>query len=159
MPAGTRAPRTRSAATGDTTAAKSQLKTADQTARVGKDSRVDVKHSGELTAPLVHTVVEEVDGEDVKTRVSEEFRLAQDVGIMPLMEWAASSDVDVASTDGLRAVFYVLKDVVHEDEWASFRKYARDNKVEATDLLDFANAALEALAGRPTGEPSGSSTG
>ncbi len=137
----------------DTAAATTQLKTADQSARVSKTSRAKAQGSGELTAPLVHTV-KEADG--TETQASRDFRLAQDVGIMPLMEWAASADVDVSSADGLRAVFYVLKDAVHEDEWAEFRKYARDHKVPATDLLDFANAALEALAGRPTGESSGS---
>ena len=158
MPA-PRTTRTRATApTGDTSAAASQLRTADQSARVGKDARTDVGKVGPkaLTSTLKHTVVEEVDGEKVETEVSEEFLLAQDVGIMPLMEWAASSDVDVSSVDGLRAVFYVLKDVVHEYEWAQFRKYARDNKVESMDLLNFANASLEALAGRPTEESSGS---
>jgi hypothetical protein len=140
-------PRTtaRAKATGDTTAAKSQLRHADQAGRVGKDNRVDVGVVG---------------GSDLTSELAgEEFRLAQDVGIMPLMEWAASSDVDVSSVDGLRAVYYVLQDVVHEDEWARFRKHARDNKVESTELLNFANGALEALAGRPTEESSGSSDG
>lgn len=146
------------APTGDTSAAASQLRGADQTARVGRDARTNVGKVGPkpLLSTLKHTVVETVDGEEVKTELSEDFLLAQDVGIMPLMEWAASSDVDVSSVDGLRAVFYVLKDVVHEDEWAQFRKYARDNKVESVDLLNFANASLEALAGRPTEESSGS---
>jgi hypothetical protein len=113
---------------------------------VGKDARAKdnpTTDGGFLTVPLG----------------DEEFRLAEDVGIMPLMEWAASSDVDVASADGLRAVYYVLQDAVHEDEWAKFRRYARENKTSAEDLLDFANAALEALAGRPTEESTGSSTG
>ncbi len=131
---------TRKPATGDTSAAKTQLRTADQAARVPKGERVDAEHSGDL----------------VVTLRDREFRLAQEVGIMPLMEWAAASDVDVASADGLRAVFYVLKDAVHEDDWAEFRKFTRDEKVAAEELLDFANAALEALAGRPTGEPAGS---
>lgn len=131
------------ASTSDTRAARTQLKTADPKARVAKTARAKDNHTSEggfLTAPLG----------------DREFRLADDVGIMPLMEWAASSDVDVASADGLRAVFYVLKDTVHEDEWADFRRYSRDEKLSAEKLLDFANAALEALAGRPTEEPSGS---
>jgi hypothetical protein len=135
------APRRRPAG-GDRRSAAAQLNQADQEARVAKAKRATDLH-GALTAPLA--------GKD--------FRLAENVGIMPLMEWAASSDVDVASADGLRAVYYVLKDAVHEDEWAEFRKFARDEKLEATELLDFANAALEALAGRPTEEPSGSSDG
>lgn len=127
----------------DARAARTQLKTADQSARVGKTARAKDNLSTEggfLTIPL---------GE-------KEFRLSEDVGIMPLMEWAAASDVDVASADGLRAVFYVLQDIVHEEEWAEFRRYARDHKFGAEKLLDFANAGLEALAGRPTEESTGS---
>jgi hypothetical protein len=129
--------------TGDTRAATTQLRVADQSARTGKDTRAKVAKEGTLTAPLR----------------KREFRLAEDVGIMPLMEWAAASDRDVASADGLRAVFYVLQDAVHEDDWAEFRKFAREEKVDATELLEFANSALEALAGRPTEDATGSSDG
>jgi hypothetical protein len=124
---------------GDTRAATAQLRTADQQARVGKDTRAKVGKEAQLTAPLR----------------KREFRLAEDVGIMPLMEWAAASDRDVASADGLRAVFYVLQDAVHEDDWAEFRKFAREEKVDASELLEFANSALEALAGRPTEDATG----
>lgn len=136
----------RKTVSGDTRAARSQLSTADSHARVAKEVRAKdnpTEEGGFLTVPLRE----------------EEFRLADDVGIMPLMEWAAASDVDVSSADGLRAVYYVIKDAVHEDDWAKFRKYAREEKVGAEELLDFANAALEALAGRPTVESSGSSDG
>lgn len=135
--------------TGDTRAATSQLRAADQAARVGKDNRAQVAAAGQLTAPLV------IKGKNGEKALSKDFRLAEDVGIMPLMEWAASSDRDVASADGLRAVFYVLQDAVHEDNWAEFRQWSRENKAAAGDLLDFANAALEALAGRPTEDATG----
>jgi len=128
---------------GDSRAARSQLKTADQSARMPKGSRAKDVPGGGLTVKLG----------------DREFRLAEDVGIMPLMEWAAASDVDVASADGLRAVYYVLQDAVHEDDWAEFRKYSRENKIAAGELLDFANSALEALAGRPTEDATGSSDG
>lgn len=126
-----------------TAAARTQLKTADQSARVAKDKRAAEGQDGIMTATL-H---------------GREFRLAEDVGIMPLMEWAASADRSVANADGLRAVFYVLQDAVHEDDWAEFRKFARENKIDASEILDFANAALEALAGRPTEDATGSSDG
>jgi hypothetical protein len=119
------------------------MKTADQSARVSKETRSDEGKGGILTAPLR----------------DREFRLADDVGIMPLMEWAAASDQDVASAAGLRAVFYVLQDAVHADDWHEFKRYSREEKLDATELLEFANAALEALAGRPTEAATGSSTG
>jgi hypothetical protein len=127
----------------DSRAARSQLKTADPDARVGKATRAQENGSNDVTVPLGGS----------------EFRLAEDVGIMPLMEWAAAADVDVESADGLRAVYYVLKDIVHADEWAEFRRYCRDEKLSAEQILDFANSALEVLAGRPTEESGGSSDG
>jgi hypothetical protein len=147
----------------DSAAARTQLKTADPNARVGKNSRAK-DAGGLLTVPLTGFEPGEVDEENPDEKpepveVTRHFPLAEDVGIMPLMEWAAASDVDVASADGLRAVYYVLKDVVAEDAWADFRRWTRDHKIDASDLLDFANAALEALAGRPTGAASGSSAG
>lgn len=157
-PRGTSTPRR----SGDTRAATTQLRVADQQARTGKDSRAKEGKGGQLTAPLPFQVaVLDKDGKDTgetETRW-QEFRLSEDVGIMPLMEWAAASDRDVASADGLRAVFYVLQDAVHEDDWAEFRKFAREHKVDATTLLEFANSALEALAGRPTEDATGSSDG
>ena len=155
--------------TGDSRAAVTQLKTADQQARVAKDSRAKAS-TEKITVPLktsVPVMVKDDDGNDTHEQlvidgvkrfkdISQDFCLSDDVGIMPLMEWAAASDRDVASADGLRAVFYVLQDAVHEDEWAEFRKWARENKVDASELLDFANAALEALAGRPTVDATGS---
>jgi hypothetical protein len=130
------------------------MKTADQTARVGKDARAKAVKEGRLTVPLVVKAKEE-GGEDA----SMDFLLAENVGIMPLMEWAAASDRDVQSADGLKAVYYVLQDVVDEGDWPEFRKFSREAKAEAGELLDFANAALEALAGRPTKDASGSSDG
>jgi hypothetical protein len=145
--------------TGDTRAATTQLRVADQAARTGKDTRAKEGKGGQLTAPLPFKVpVVDKDGNETgetETRW-QEFRLAEDVGIMPLMEWAAASDRDVASADGLRAVFYVLQDAVHEEDWAEFRKFTREHKIDAITLLEFANAALEALAGRPTEESTGS---
>lgn len=126
--------------TGDTRAAKTQIRTADQTARLPRDDQSKEAPGGGLTAPLA----------------GREFRLAENVGIMPIMEWAASGDTDTSNTDGLRAVFYVLMDTVHEDDWADFRRHAREEKLEAPALIAFVNAALEALSGRPTEDASGS---
>jgi hypothetical protein len=135
--------KTSAAKTAEKDATELQLATSDPNARVSKTARAGKDKDGHLTVPFK--------GKD--------FRLAEDVGIMPLMEWAAASDVDVNSPAGLRAVFYVLQDAVHADSWAGFRSHARETKAKAEDVLDFANAALEALAGRPTEASSGSTDG
>jgi hypothetical protein len=130
-------PRTTRRPTGDARAAKVQLGTADQDARVAKDKRakLEAEHG---TAPL----------RDRK------FMLNQIPSVMALMEWGAST-----GGDGLPAAFHVLEDIVHPDDWAEFRKFAREEHVEPDELADFINAAMEGLAGRPTVGPSGSSTG
>jgi hypothetical protein len=131
MPAQPRAPRK---PVGDARAAKVQLSTADQDARVAKDKRA--KLEAEFgTAPL----------RDRK------FLLNQIPSVMALMEWGASS-----GGDGLPAAFHVLEDLVHPDDWAEFRKFGREEHVEPDELADFINAAMEVLAGRPTVAPSGS---
>ncbi len=160
MPAQRRSPSTR--------AATSQLKTADQSARVGKASRAKDEY-GELIVPLViHAavrdedgkIVRDEDGKIVREDVTQDFRLAEDVGIMPLMEWAAAAEgSEDESSRSLVAIFYVLEDTVHEEDWNEFREFGRKNKAQAGDYGKFINAALEALAGRPTEEPSGSSDG
>lgn len=133
----------------DRRAASSQLRVAEQSARVGKDTRAKGENDA-LTVPLVHE-----DKEGVKH--SQEFRLADEVGVMPLMEWVAAAEGNQNETGkSLVAIFHVLEDTVHEDEWDEFREYGRENKIQAKPYGDFINAALEAIAGRPTEESSGS---
>lgn len=130
----------RRTASGDARAARAQLRTADQSARVGQDTRAVEDDGGEVTVPLR----------------DREFRLADEVGVMPLMEWAATAGNKTAGIAGLRAIFFVLEDVVHPDDWEEFKQYAREEKIPSDVLFSFVNAALEAVAGRPTGDASGS---
>ncbi len=148
---------------GNIRAARAQIKTADQSARVGKDSRA--ADEGELTVPLkVNAPVRDEDGKLVRDEdgkllheiVSQDFRLSEDVGVLPLMEWVSAADNGGENAKSLVAIFHVLEDTVHEEDWDEFRQFSRKNKAQAKDFGDFINAALEALAGRPTEEPSGS---
>lgn len=124
--------------TGDVRAARTQLKSADQSARTGTDTRAD---EDALTVPLR----------------DREFRLADDVGIMALMEWVAAAEGrENENAKSLVAIFHVLEDTVHEEDWDDFREYGRKEKVKAPEYGKFINSALEALAGRPTEESTGS---
>ena len=132
--------------TGDRRAASSQLKTVDQSARVGAGSRAK-EEAGELTVPLKNK-----DGSEVF-----ESRLADEVGIMPLMEWVAAAEGKKDETSkSLVAVYHVLEDTVHEDDWDEFRAFGREHKLQAKEYGEFINSALEAVAGRPTEESTGS---
>lgn len=124
----------------DRRAASSQLRVAEQSARVGKDTRAKGEDEA-LTVPLA----------------GKEFRLADEVGVMALMEWVAAAEGRENETGkSLVAIFHVLEDTVHEDDWDEFRRHGREQKVQAKGYGDFINAALEAIAGRPTEESSGS---
>jgi hypothetical protein len=131
MPAQPRATRR---PTGDARAAKVQLSTADQDARVAKDKRAKLEAEWG-TAPLL--------GRD--------FLLHKVPNAMALMEWSASS-----GGEGLAAAYHVLEALVHPDDWAEFRKFAREESEDPKDLADFINAAMEVLSGRPTVASSGS---
>lgn len=115
-------------APGDIRAARSQLRTADQSARVGKEARAD-SDGAEVTVPLR----------------DQEFKLGHSPSVMSLMEWGASS-----GGGSLIAAFHVLKDIVHEDDWEEFKEYCRDENVESEEMGTFINAAMEGLSGRPT---------
>ncbi len=122
---------------GDARAAKVQLSTADQDARVAKDKRAKLEAEWGV-APLR----------------DRDFALHKIPSVMALMEWSASS-----GGEGLLAAFHVLEAIVHPDDFDEFRKFAREEDVDPQELSEFINAAMEVISGRPTVGPSGSSTG
>jgi hypothetical protein len=118
-----------------------QAATADPKVRIPEGERAAEIADGVLTAPIA----------------GRSFRLSETIGLMPLMEWAAASDeVDVSNAGTLITFYRLLKDLVHEDDWAAFRSYTREQKCDDNELLAFQNAAMEALAARPTAAPAAS---
>lgn len=82
------------------------------------------------------------------------FRLSDTMGMMPLMEWAAAQeDVDPGNQQQLVGLYRILKDLVLPDDWAEFREFTRDAKCDAEAFITFVNAAIEAIAARPTEAP------
>lgn len=80
-----------------------------------------------------------------------QFRLSETIGLMPLMMWAASAeDVDKTSMTQLTALYRVLQDLVHPDDWAEFQAHACAVKAGDEDFSAFQNAATEAITARPT---------
>jgi hypothetical protein len=130
-------PRTTRRVAGDAGAARVQLSTADQDARVAKDKRAKLEAEWGV-APLR----------------GRSFLLHKTPSVMALMEWSASS-----GGEGLLAAFHVLEAIVHPDDFDEFRKFTREEDVAPQELAEFINAAMEVLSGRPTVGPSGSSTG
>lgn len=87
------------------------------------------------------------------------FRIADSVGLMPLMEFAyhANSGMDTSDMNALAAIYEMLKDCVHEDEWNHFRAHAKKIKADAEILMNVVQETVELLTARPTSQESVSS--
>jgi hypothetical protein len=84
----------------------------------------------------------------------EYFGLTETIGIMPLMEWAASVDaVDVRNVVQLASFYRLLKAIVIPEDWDRFKQHATDCKCTDEDLYAFQGAAIEAMSARPTKAP------
>jgi hypothetical protein len=118
-----------------------QAATTDEKVRLPAGKRAAEIADGELAAPIAGRM----------------FRLSDSIGLMPLMEWAASRDeVDTTNTGALLSFYRILQDLVHPDDWQEFRAHTRENKCIDEEFIAFQAAALEALAARPTREPAAS---
>ena len=115
-----------------------QSATANEKVRLPEAKRAAEVADGQLAAPLAGRV----------------FRIESSVGLMPLMEWAvARAETDTTNGIELLALYHILKDIVHPDDWDEFCKHARESKCGDQEFADFQNAALEAIAARPTRAP------
>ena len=118
-----------------------QAATADPKARLPEGTRAAEVAEGQLAAPIAGRY----------------FRLAAEIGLMPLMEWAAATDeLDARNSTQVLALYRLLREVVHPDDWAEFRKFTTAEKCDGNALVSFQNAALEAHAARPTVPPGNS---
>jgi hypothetical protein len=118
-----------------------QAATSDAKVRLPEDKRAVEVADGELRVPVAGRY----------------FRVAEAVGIMPLMEWASALDtVDTRNISELASRFRLLKAIVHPEEWDEFRAHTTEAKCNGDVLMAFQNAAIEAMAARPTGAPAAS---
>ena len=98
------------------------------------------------------------EGPKVKLK-DEEFLLAEEMGAFAYMQFAAAADLDVTDPQGTGAVYWMLKDIIHEKDWSRFIRYAVSSKASGDELLDVVTAAMEKLAARPTKQSGNSSAG
>ncbi|MUN41401.1 hypothetical protein [Actinomadura litoris] len=89
------------------------------------------------------------------------YRVADKVGLMPLLKFAhtASMDVDANDMEGLVAIYDMLRDCLHEDDWKRFERDMTVKKAEADEMMTVVQQAIEVINARPTRQPSGSSSG
>jgi hypothetical protein len=115
--------------------------------------------------------------------MGDRFRLADKIGLMPLLKFSAAADLSPTDPRGLSAMYAMLRDCIHqgspgcgtcaackadtpalckdydEGDWKRFEQVAIDTKAEADDLMDVITRAMELIAGRPTEPSSASSDG
>lgn len=79
------------------------------------------------------------------------FRLAQTVGLMPLMRFAnaAKSGGNTDDLEGMAALYTMIQDCVDPADWGDFQAYATVIKAQDEELLDFVSAAMEVISARP----------
>jgi hypothetical protein len=112
-----------------------------------------------------------------------QFRIAEKIGLMPLLKFASASDMTTDDPRALSAVYSLLRDCIYEGspgcgeceactadnestcksydkgDWGDFERHAMDTKADADELLAVITQVLEVVSGRPTKPPAGSSAG
>jgi hypothetical protein len=89
------------------------------------------------------------------------YRINDHTGVMPLLKFAYEADrgIDSDSPAGMAAMYAMLRDSIHPDEWKPFEYAAMDSAADAATLLAVVREATQKISARPTKRPSGSSAG
>ncbi|PZG17806.1 hypothetical protein C1I95_14750 [Micromonospora craterilacus] len=105
--------------------------------------------------------VEIVGGGDKVDFMGDHYRIAEKVGLMPLMKFAmtAKQGANADDMEGLSAMYSLIKDCIDPAEWERFEQDAIDKKAEADDLLKVVQDTIQILSARPTRRPADSSAG
>lgn len=110
--------------------------------------------------------------------LGEHFRLAERIGLMPMLAFANASKAGLDSEDmaGLAAMYALIRDVVDQtrppkidestgsqvhdaagvpewdgpSEWMRFERHAMDMQADGEELMDFVSRAMAVVAARPT---------
>ncbi len=98
---------------------------------------------------------------DVITFHDEEYRLADKMGLMPLMRFAkvAQAGVDSNEMDGLAAMYDLLEQCIDPVDWARFEAAATRHRDQSDDLMEVITQSIATMSARPTVRASGSSDG
>lgn len=89
------------------------------------------------------------------------FRLADKVGLMPLMKFAHLASKGMDTDDdymvAMAAIYAMIRDVIHPEEWEAFQDHATETKAGEEELLGVVREAVEIMTARPTRPDSDSS--
>lgn len=82
------------------------------------------------------------------TYKGKKYKVAEKIGVWPLMQFsnAAESGLTLGEQKGLAALYAMLQDVIHEDDWGQFQEDMRASKTgDLNGLMNLANQAVELL--------------
>lgn len=98
---------------------------------------------------------------DTVTLAGREFRLADTIGLAPMIRFAmaARKGVDSNDVEGLAALGDMIEQCIHPDEVDAFWLHATANRCDGDALLEVVTDAMTTITGRPTSRPSVSSDG
>lgn len=101
------------------------------------------------------------DSPNVVSWMGAEFKIADKIGIMPMLRYAnlAEEGTDSLDMHGLSAMYLLIQQCLNEDDWVRFQKHATVKRADDNDLMKFVQDVMERLSGRPTQKPSDSSDG
>lgn len=101
-----------------------------------------------------------VTGETVEC-MGERYLIGDKVGLMPLMRFASASKAGIDSNEmeGLVAMYDMLRDCIHADDWDRFERDMTAKRAEGDDLMPVVGRVIEMLTARPTKRASDSSPG
>lgn len=91
----------------------------------------------------------------------EQYRLADKMGLMPLMRFAklARSGLDSQEMEGLAAMYDLLEQCIDDEDWPRFEASATRHRDQGDELMAVVTKAIEVMAARPTQRSSDSSDG
>lgn len=89
------------------------------------------------------------------------FRMADSIGLMPLLAFANSAKKGAQSEDmdGLAAMYALIRDCIHDEDWPRFERVAMDTKAEGDDIFEVVGRVMEKLSARPRERRGNSSAG
>jgi hypothetical protein len=91
----------------------------------------------------------------------ETFTVAERVGAMPLLRFAAvaESGTQASEMEGMAAMYELIRDCLIPGDWPRFQKVAADNKATDDEFLEICGAVYKAATARPTQRPTDSVDG
>jgi hypothetical protein len=89
------------------------------------------------------------------------YLIGDKVGLMPLMRFASASKagIDSSEMEGLVAMYDMLRDCIHPDDWDRFERDMTVKQAEGDDMMPVVGRVIEMLTARPTKRASASSPG